>query len=97
MTDTARRPIPHICHTVALAHAASAVTNAGVGKTPGVWPTNVMDLQQVRGSLQGMGKWLDDPNFFFPDDSEVDGELKATENIILLATLLREHLKAGNT
>jgi hypothetical protein len=93
MSETARRPIPHINHSVALAQAASALSNASVPQdlTP---VANPMAVPQVRRALQEIGKWFEDPTFYFPDDS--DGELKATEYLVILSTLHREHLKMGN-
>lgn len=88
-----RRPVPHINHTVALAHAASSIKNALMPSD--LKPMhNPMDVHQVREALQGVAAWFDDPNFYFPDDP--DGEIKAVDYLVLLATLLREHLRAGN-
>lgn len=90
---TQRRPVPHINHTVPLAQAASALTNAPL-PNESQRVANPMDVSQVRFALQHVANWFDDPSFYFPDEPE--GELKATEYLILLATLLREHLRAGN-
>ena len=87
------RPVPHIQHTVALAHAASALANAVVPSGLDAIH-NPLQVASVRKALEGVAGWFNDPNFFFPDDP--DGELKAAEYLITLATLLREHLRAGN-
>jgi len=98
MTNSARRPIPHINHTVALAQAATAVTNAkdGAGTILHLC-ANPMDVHQVRDSLQGVADLFEDPSFFFEGESPTSAELTAVNSLILLATLLREHLLAGNT
>jgi hypothetical protein len=93
MTEISPRPVPHINHTQDLAQAANTLANTplpiGLEKV-----TNGMDVYQVRESLQQLGQWFMDPKFFFPDDP--DGELKAVEYAVVLVTLLREHLRAGN-
>lgn len=93
MTETHLRPVPHINHTQALAEAAHLVRVASV-------PTglekieNPMDVIAVREALRQVGRWFEDPQFFFPDDP--DGELKAAEYSVLVMTLFRDHLRAGN-
>ena len=96
MTEAAaaKRPVPHINHTPEIEAAAIAVTNARVDGKPVVLVDNPLDVQQVREKLMGVGHLFEDPGFFFTD--EPNGELIAVENLILLATLLREHLRAGN-
>jgi hypothetical protein len=92
---TVMRDIPRIKHTPELEAAAIAFTNA---KSPKGLPVNLgnpFDVKAVRRSLVGMGQWFDDPSFFFDEDAA--GELTAVENLILVANLYREHLKAGNT
>lgn len=97
MTETVeRRAVPHIQHTPELEAAAVAVGHAtSSGGTPIMLCQNPLDVRQVREALQYVGKWFEDPAFFFPDDAA--GELTAATNLVLLATLLREHLRAGNT
>ncbi len=97
MTESARRPIPHIQHTQALEDAAIAVTNAktSAGKLIILCP-NPLDVHEVRDSLKEVAKWTEDPGYYCQDEGP-DAELTACSNVILLATLLREHLKAGNT
>ena len=101
MTDKTRsggrvegvRPVPHINHTPELEAAMIAVTNAKVdGKAVNL--TNPMNVHQVRENMLGISSMFEDPGFFFESDSA--NELVAVENLILLATLLREHLRAGN-
>lgn len=96
MTEAAlnRRPVPHINHTPELEAAAIAVTNAKSRATTHL-NMNPLDVHQVRESLKGVAKWFEDPSFYFPDAPSA--ELAAVENLVLLSTLLREHLKAGNT
>lgn len=104
MTETnPLRPVPHIQHTPALEAAAIAVTNAKCCTCdtglPIVLCENPLDVNKVRGSLQEVSSWFKDPHFFFSDEhvhGRGNGELAAVENLILLATLLREHLRAGN-
>lgn len=98
MTEvTAKRPIPHIHHTDALEAAAATVTAAiTIGKKPGIALLNPLDVQQVREALSGCAEWFEDPNFFF-EGSEPNAEQTAVEHLIMVATLLREHLRAGNT
>lgn len=92
MSET--RPVPHIHHTQDLANAAAALMAASV-PTDALKVSNPMDLSEVRDALQGVAAWFDDPDFYFVADSHA--ELKAAEHLVLLATLLREHLRAGNT
>lgn len=90
-----KRPVPHINHTVHLAQAANALAQAGVDLPAERFRiANPMDVEQVRFGLAHAAQWFDDPSFFFPDAD--DAELQATEYLILLASCLREHLKAGN-
>lgn len=87
------RPVPHINHTVALAHAATAVANAVI---PGeLQPVrNVMNVHAVRTALINISEYFEDSGFA---SDNPDKQLQAVEYLVLLATLLREHLKAGNT
>lgn len=95
MNETAQR-IPHINHTPELEAAAIAVNRARSGEgTPVALVTNPLDVKKVQEALKGIAGWFEDPNFFF--DREPNAALAAAENLVLLATLLREHLKAGNT
>jgi len=95
VTAAAHRPVPHINHTPELEAAALAVTNARVDGKPVMLVANPLDIHQVREKLMGIGHLFEDPGFFFTD--EPNGELIAVENLILMATLLREHLRARNT
>jgi len=92
-----RRPIPHIQHTAMLEAAAIDVANAvdAEGRKI-VLCRNPLDVQQVRATLQERTKWLEDPAFYL-EGEKPQVELTGVEHIILLATLLREHLRAGNT
>lgn len=97
MTETARRPVPHIKHTEALEAAAIAVTNAKTSKGQAIMLCpNPLDIHQVRDSMREVAKWTEDPGYYCQDEGP-DAELTACNNLILLATLLREHLRAGNT
>lgn len=92
-----RRPVPHIQHTPELEDAAIAVTNAKTSKGLAiVLCPNPLDVHQVRDSMKEVAKWTEDPAYYCADEGP-DAELTACSNIILLATLLREHLKAGNS
>lgn len=95
MNESAQR-IPRIHHTPELEAAAIAVNQAmdGTGN-PVALVTNPLDVQKVQQALKGVAAWFDDPSFFF--DREPNAHLAAAENLVLLATLLREHLRAGNT
>jgi hypothetical protein len=96
-TNSLRRPVPHIQHTPALGAAAIAVQNA---KSPKGLPINLcgnpLDVERVRYALGAAAEGLKDPTFTY-ESEEPTVELVAIENLILLAVLLREHLKAGNT
>lgn len=98
MTETAaRRAVPHINHTPELEAAAIAVVNAKdwQGRMI-VLCTNPLDVHAVRQSMGMFQRWSEDIGFY--SDGEPEGfELGSVENLILLATLLREHLRAGNT
>jgi len=98
MTETqARRPIPHVASSPGLVAAVAAVMEAkrlNHSEVALKLCDNPMDVTQVRDALQGLSEWFTDAEFFFPDDP--DGELKAVEHLILLAHLLREHLRLGN-
>ena len=97
MTETARRPVPHITHTDALEDAAIAVTNARDSKgTPIILCPKPLDVHVVRDSMREVAKWTEDPAYYCQDEGP-NAELEACNNLILLAILLREHLKAGNT
>lgn len=92
-----RRPVPHIQTSAELEAAAIAVTNAKDGQgRPVHLCQNPLDVQRVRYALTSATAWFEDPNFFFADAEPGMGEIAAVENLILLATLLREHLRAGN-
>jgi hypothetical protein len=97
MTETARRPVPHIQTSPELEAAAIAVTNAKDSQgNPVRLCQNPLDVVRVKYALTSVTQWFEDPTFFFADAEPGMGELAAVENLILLATLLREHLKAGN-
>jgi hypothetical protein len=97
MNETARRPVPHIQHTAELEAAAIAVNNAkGPNGLPIRLCQNPLDVERVRYALGAASEGLKDPTFTYESD-EPTVELTAIENLILLANLLREHLKAGNT
>lgn len=98
MTETARRAVPHINQTAALVAAAAAVSRA-LGVPPiadNLRGLNGWDVQQVRAAIGQVSIWRDDPSFYLEGETE-GTEIGAVEFLILLATLLREHLKAGNT
>jgi hypothetical protein len=91
-----KRAVPHINHTPALTAAASAVANAkGEDDAPVSLVDNPFSVHQVREKLQGVADLFEDPSFFF--EGLPNAELVAVENLVLLATLLREHLRAGNS
>ncbi len=95
MNDAARRAVPHITHTPALEDAAIAVTNAKDGRDLHVKLCgNPLDVASVRAALTEVGGWFVDPSYFFEGPA---AEQAAATNLALLATLLAEHLKAGNT
>jgi hypothetical protein len=91
-----RRPVPHILHTDALEGAAIAVCNAkdSAGKPIMLCP-NPMDVHAVRDSMTEVLNWAKDPAYYCQDEGE-GAEIAALKNLILLSTLLLEHLKAGN-
>ena len=99
MNETAAatgRRVPRINHTPELEAAAIAVTNAkGPDGRAVNLCHNVLDVHRVRYALQSTLKWFEDADFYFEGQQE-GSELAAAENVILLATLLREHLRAGN-
>jgi hypothetical protein len=91
-----RRPVPHIQHTADLEAAAIAVDNAiGPNGLPIRLCQNTLDVERVRYALGTTAEGLKDPSFTY--ESEAASELIALDHLILLATLLREHLRAGNT
>ena len=95
--NTEKRAVPHINHTRELDAAVAAVTGIKAKDVDGktlVLVENPFDVTQVRERMQGVADLFEDPSFFF--EGEANGELVAVENLILLATLLREHLRAGN-
>jgi len=55
-----------------------------------------LDVHVVRDSMREVAKWTEDPAYYCQDEGP-NAELEACNNLILLAILLREHLKAGNT
>ena len=95
--------MPHIKHTEALEAAAIAVTRAvnGCG-CPVMLCRNPLDAHVVEESLREASSWFIDPNFFFidcrddPAREPGNTRLAAATNLILLTTLYREHIKAGN-
>jgi len=96
-TNSTRRAIPHINHTPELEAAAIAVTHGTDGKgNPVNLCANPLDPLQVRDAMAGIGDLFEDPTFFFEGESS-GAVLAAVENLILLASLLRAHLRAGNT
>lgn len=93
MSETARRPIPHINHTMALAQAATAITNAVIPDE--LQPVrNVMSIDQVRTAVLLMAEHIESSGIAADNPEK---ELQLVDYLILLATLHREHLKAGNT
>ena len=91
-----RRPVPHIQHTADLETAAIAVQNAkGPNGLAIRLCQNPLDVERVRYALSAAAEGLKDPSFTY--ESEAATELIALDHLILLATLLREHLRAGNT
>lgn len=97
MNKAAKRPVPHIIHTPELEAAAILVQGAkGANGLPVHLCENPLDVHAVRTSLSMAAHSFEDPAFFY-EDEHAGAEMAAAENIILLATLLREHLKAGNT
>lgn len=95
--NDARRAIPHINHTPDLEAAACALTTATSAAGHAVnLCGNPLDVHQVRDALKTVADWFEDPSFF-GEGEPVQTELAAVNNLILLATLLREHLRAGNT
>lgn len=92
-----KRPVPHIKHTPELEAAAIAVQNAksANGLAVHLCP-NPLDVHAVRVSLSDFSRSFEDPAFYY-EDEHAGAEMAAVDNIILLATLLREHLRAGNT
>lgn len=98
MTNTARRPVAHIQHSPELETAACAVTMAKSAEgLPVNLCDNVFDVQRVRQSLINVAGWFEDPAFYGHGETQPAAEIAAATNLILLATLLREHLRAGNT
>jgi hypothetical protein len=96
MNQTARRPLPHIQYTAELEAAAVAVSIAKDGRGNIIRICkNPLDVEQVRYALGAAAEGLKDPSFTY-ESEEPTVELMAIENLVLLATLLREHLKAGN-
>lgn len=96
MTAAAKRPVPHINHTAALEDAAVAVSAAkGANGLPVHLCQNPLDVHSVRTALSDHARSFEDPAFFY-EDEHAGAEMAAAENLILLATLLREHLRAGN-
>jgi len=99
MNDNAyRRPVPHIQHTVELDAAAAAVMAAQT-KRPQL-AENLRDFNpyavfDVRRAVGQVCVWREDPSFYL--EGEPTGtELEAVEFLVSVATLLREHLRAGN-
>lgn len=97
MSAAAKRPVPHIQHTPEIEAAACAVVNAKVNGKAVVLCENPLDIHAVRTALGTVARSFEDPAFWFEDADAAAVELSSAENIILLATLLREHLKAGNS
>lgn len=91
-----RRPVPHITHTTELEDAALAVSLARRGGHPILLCRNPLDVQAVRDALSSVSEGLKDPSFTY-EAEEPAVEITALEHLVLLAILLREHLKAGNT
>ncbi len=93
-TNPLRRPVPHVNHTPELEAAACAVLAAKVDGIAVRLVDNPLDVDQVRDKMRGIACMFEDPAFFFENEDAC--ELIAAENLVLLATLLREHLRAGN-
>lgn len=96
MNKAAARPVPHINSELEAAAIAVTMAKSADGK-PVNLIDNVFDVQRVRHALTGVAAWFEDPAFFGHGEAQPDAEIAAADNLILLATLLREHLKAGNT
>lgn len=83
-----KRAVPHIEITPALQEAIAAYsTGVRVRANPG-------DPEAVRSQLSTMARTFEDPAFFYTD--ETVSEADAVQELILIATLYREHLLAGN-
>jgi hypothetical protein len=82
----AKRPVLHIEMTPELEVAIRAAP-----LTEGMNPA---DAQSVRDALSKVARTFEDPAFFY--DSEPTLEIKSLDALISMATLLREHLRAGN-
>jgi hypothetical protein len=95
-TNPLRRPVPHIQHSQALEDAAIAVHAAVDSEGRKIFLChNPLDVNQVRATLQEVTLWLKDPAFYLENESPAV-ELTNVDHVILLANLLREHLRAGN-
>jgi hypothetical protein len=85
-TKPAKRPVTHIALTPELEVAIrGAVPQEGM---------NPAEPQSVRDALAKVARTFEDPAFFY--DSEPTLEIKSLDTLLSLATLLREHLRAGN-
>lgn len=74
-----------------------AVNNARDGSgNPVFLCANPLDVHAVRAGLGNIARSFEDPAFWY-EDEHAGAEVAAVDNIILMATLLREHLRAGNT
>ena len=97
MNQPTKRPVPHIQHSQALEDAAIAVANAKDGRgSPVHLCRQPFDVHAVRATMSEVARWFEDPAFYTEGEEEPAAEIAAVENLILLATLLREHLRAGN-
>lgn len=102
MNDMNELPTPQINHTTALEDAAIAVSRATNGCGLPVFLCDALYPQSVERALKEIGGWFADPDVRFidcqdsPDNKSGNTRLAAIENLILLATLYREHIKAGN-
>lgn len=86
MSKPAKRPVLHIALTPEL--------EAAIREAPGTEGMNPAEPQSVRDALAKVARTFEDPAFFY--DSEPTLEIKSLDALISMATLLREHLRAGN-
>jgi hypothetical protein len=95
MNDYLQHPVPHIKHTKALEDAAIAVVRAtdALGRAINLTGGSGLDPAQVERRIAECAGWFVDPSFFLGEGTT---RLNTINNLILLAELYREHVKAGN-
>ena len=89
------RPVPHIDMTPGLRQALDQFAGSQAMKRAQV---NPCDIEDLRSRIKNMANWFESPAFF-TEGTEGDAsqqELEALSQLILMATLLSEHIKAGN-